>query len=103
MGNPSDIIGLCLLLVTWSAPVAIPIFRLKRRKPFVLYVVASFWQGRRVPRTRKPGGKWIIAGSFCLGDIARAGLLLPSRGGLIADVLAREKTHLTKGTGSAVP
>src|SRR5882757_2810123 len=77
--NPSDIIVLCHRLVTWSAPAAIPIFRLNRRKPFVLYVVASFWHGRRVPRTTKPGGKWIIAELSYPGDTGLAGLLPPSR------------------------
>jgi hypothetical protein len=69
MGNPSDIIGLCLQLLTWSAPAAIPTFRLKWRKPFVLYVLGCFWyvmawplQGRKAPRRRKVAGKLISAG-----------------------------------------
>jgi hypothetical protein len=73
MGNPSDIIGLCLRLPTWIAPSAIPTFRWKRRKPFALYVVASFWspiQGKKK--------KLIIAGLSYQEDIGQGESSLPS-------------------------
>jgi hypothetical protein len=75
MGNPSDIIGLCLRLPTWNAPVAIPKFRPKRRKPFALYALGYFWQVRGPLQGSK---RLIIAEWFCQGDIGQGGLLLPN-------------------------
>jgi hypothetical protein len=76
-GNPSDIIGLCPRLPTWNAPGATPTFPPKRRKPFALYVLASFWYVMGWPIQGKR--KLIIAEWSCQGDIGQEGLLLPSR------------------------
>ena len=75
MGNPSDIIGLCLRLPTWSAPAAIPTFRLKQRKPFALYVLGYFWDVMAWPLQgrKRPGGRLIIAEWCYQGDIGQGG------------------------------
>ena len=87
MGNPSDIIGLCLRLPTWSAPSAIPTFRPKRRKPFALYVLAFFWPVMTWPIQGKK--KLIIAEWSYQGDIGQGELLLPSNG---RDTSSRSKS-----------
>ena len=67
-----------------------PTFRPKRRKPFALYVLGSFWQvmAWSLQKRKKPGGRLIIAEWCYQGDIGQAGLLLPSSGG-------RPKTYLS--------
>jgi hypothetical protein len=100
--------GLCLRLPTWSAPVAIPIFRRKRRKPFALYVLASFWDVMTWPiRVRK---KSIIAEWSCRRDIGQGGLLLPSnrrdtngRSKSVPQRLKAVRRVAIYGTAEAVP